>query len=60
MEDYVVAETNLNIAEEFNGDYIRNNDGLHQNGGIQDDEKWQKRFRSLVELPLQLYDLPNR
>ena len=49
----------IKIAEVFDGNYIRNNDGTHLHGDIKDDDKWQKRFRSLVDLPLHLYDLPN-
>ena len=49
----------IKIAEVFDGNYIRNNDGTNLHGDIKDDDKWQKRFRSLVDLPLHLYDLPN-
>ena len=49
----------IKIAEVFDGNYIRNNDGTHLHGDIKDDDKWQIRFRSLVELPLHLYDLSN-
>ena len=59
LEDYETTEMDIKIAEVFDGNYNRNNDGIHLHGDIKDDDEWQKRYRSLVELPLQLYDLPN-
>ena len=49
----------IKIAEVFDGNCIRSNDGTHRHGDIKDNDKWQMRFRSLVELPLHLYDLSN-
>ena len=47
------------LAEVFDGEYLRNNDGTHLDGKIVDDKVWQERYRSIITYPLSQYDLPN-
>jgi hypothetical protein len=41
------------------GDYIHQNDGLHLDGGVQDDGAWQEGWRQLIVLPRQRNDAPS-
>ena len=41
------------------GDVVRQNDGTHLDGGIQDDAKWQTHWRKIIGLPPQRYSAPN-
>ena len=58
LDGYEITSMDKKIANVFEGNFIRNNDGTQLDGGISDDSIWQTRFRSLVILPLQQYDLP--
>ena len=53
-----LSEVDLKIQEVY-GDYVRQNDGSHLNGGIRDDALWQARWKKIVSLPPQRYDVPN-
>ena len=45
--------------KEVYGDHIHQNDGTHLDGGIRDDGIWQERWRKIVGLPPQRYNVPN-
>ena len=40
------------------GDQIHQNDGTHLDGGVVDDQEWQNRWREVMALPPQRYDVP--
>ena len=40
------------------GDQIHQNDGTHLDGGVVDDKVWQTRWKEVVTLPPQRYDVP--
>ena len=44
---------------EVYGDYVRQNDGTTQDGGVTEDVDWQERWRKVVGLPPQRYNVPN-
>ena len=48
----------VKLAEVFDGEYLRNNDGTHLDGNIVDDKVWQERYRSIIIYPLSQYDPP--
>ena len=48
----------VKLAEVFDGEYLRNNDGTHLDGNIVDDKVWQERYCSIIIYPLSQYDLP--
>ena len=58
LDDYEITSIDKQIASVFEGNFIPNNDDTQLDGGISNDSSWQTRFRSLVILPLQQYDLP--
>ena len=45
--------------QEVYGDHLHQDDGTHLDGGIRDDGEWQKRWRQIVGLPPQRYNVPN-
>ena len=44
---------------EVYGDHVYQNDGSHLDGGIADDAVWQERWKKVVGLPPQRYNVPN-
>ena len=40
MVDYETTQMDINLAELFEGGYVRNNDGTHLDGRIVDDKIW--------------------
>ena len=38
LDSYEATEMDLNLATVFDGEYIRNNDGSHLDGGIKNDD----------------------
>ena len=59
LDSYEATEVDLKLAAVFDGEYIRNNDGSHLDGGIKNDDVWQQRYKDIIIYPLQQYDLPN-
>ena len=49
----------IKLAEMFDGEYVRTNDGTHLDGGIADDLIWQERYKRIIVYPLSQYDLSN-
>ena len=45
--------------KEVYGDHLHQDDGTHLDGGIRDDAEWQARWRLIVGLPPQRYNVPN-
>lgn len=40
------------------GDQIHQNDGIHLDGGVVDDQEWQNRWREVMAPTPQRYDVP--
>ena len=40
LEGYKTTQMDIKLAEIFDGEYVRNNDGTHLDGGIADDLIW--------------------
>ena len=53
LTDYATTPMDRKLAETFDGEYIRANDG-----GIEDDKLWQDNYRRVIVYPLSQYDLP--
>ena len=45
--------------ERVYGEKIHQNDGTHLDGGVVDDTVWQARWREVMALPPQRYDVPS-
>ena len=52
LKGYKTAQINIKLAKQFDGEYIRNNDGTHLDGGISDDLIWQERYKRMIVYPL--------
>ena len=49
----------IKLAEMFDGEYVRNNDGTHLDGDIADCLIWQEIYKRIIVYPLSQYDLLN-
>ena len=58
LTDYATTPMDRKLAEIFDGEYIRANDGTQLDGGIEDDKLWQDNYRRIIVYPLSQYDLP--
>ena len=45
------------LASAYDGEYDRDNDGTHLDGGIEDDAAWQDRCKRTIAYSLSHYDL---
>ena len=59
LKDYMTTPMDRKLAEVFDGEYIRANDGTQLDGGIVDDNLWQVNYRRIIIYPLSQYDLPS-
>ena len=57
LGNYKPTPTDVKLAEVFDGEYLRNNDGTHLDGKIIDNKVWQERYRSIIIYPLSQYNL---
>ena len=55
---YTTTPMDRKLAEIFDGEYIRTNDGTQLDGGIEDDTLWQDNYRRKIVYPLSQYNLP--
>ena len=42
----------------FDQNWVHQNPGTHLDGSIEEDGKWQQRWKIIILLPTQHYDLP--
>ena len=59
LNDYITTPMDRKLAEVFDGEYIRANDGTQLDGGIVDDNLWQVNYPRIIIYPLSQYDLPS-
>ena len=52
LNDYITTLMDRKLAEVFDGEYIRANDGTQFDGGIVDDNLWQVNYRRIIIYPL--------
>ena len=55
----VAASSCAQKLERVYGEKIHQNDGTHLDGGVVDDKVWQARWREVMALPPQRYDVPS-
>ena len=53
------TQMHIKLVERFDGEYIRNNDGTHLDGGIAYDKLWHEHYKRVVAYPLSQYVLPS-
>ena len=58
LVDYKTTHMEIKLAQLFDGEYVRNNDGTHLDGGIVDDKICQLRYKRIIVYPLSQYGLP--
>ena len=58
LPGYDITAVDRKLMEVY-GDYVHQNDGAHLDGGVMDDDVWQKRWKSLASLPRIHYHIPS-
>ena len=57
LPGYRITEADCRLDGIY-GDHVHANDGTHLDGGIQDDETWQRRWKRVVQTNPKHYSLP--
>ena len=59
MVDYKTTQMDIKLAEIFDGEYVRNSDSIHWDGGIVYDNLEQERYKRVIVYPLSQYHFPS-
>ena len=58
LPGYKSTHIDAMLATVYDGEHVRDNDGTHLDGGIEDDAAWQDRHKRIIAHTLSHYDLP--